>query len=189
MSIVLLLLGEVAEKDNENFRKLITLHTRIMLLSDVFTTSGFQGRASGTLLNALIGPESKGILLELGSLHRACIWDGVRIKAHPVYGPIDPIPASNGWSTSFESMIMPALPFTPIPGAGQTEPTSATSATNGVQGQTAALGGSGAPSTPVAKKDGSMHQNVRALKHYVLYVPHVLSNFFQGLFHSQYRFS
>ncbi|KAI1785481.1 hypothetical protein LXA43DRAFT_1115856 [Ganoderma leucocontextum] len=73
--------GEEEEKANAKFRKLITLHTRTSLLSDIYATAGYShGRATQTLLQSLLG-RTPNPLQELGSLHRACVWENIVFKS------------------------------------------------------------------------------------------------------------
>lgn len=148
-----------------------------MLLSDVFTTSGFQGRAATTLLQALVGRGANDILLELGSLHRSCVWDDVLLRFDPVFGSTEVVP---GWQSLVDLPATPALPSTPIPGLNPPDLSSAASATNGVQGRAAALGSSTTLVAQVPKKDGPKEQNARALKHLASQIPTVMASFFQG---------
>lgn len=71
-----------------------------MLLSDIYSTAGYaQGRASATLLQALTCPEAGNIVSELGSLHRSCIWENIRLKN--LYKPKD----AQGKSASTEDLL------------------------------------------------------------------------------------
>lgn len=170
-------------KADESFRKLITLHTRIMLLSDVFTTSGYQGRASSTLLQALVGPGASGILLELGSLHRTCVWDNILLKSDPVFSSVESMTGGLfAWSSLVDPQIAPTLPSTPVPGSTLTEPTSATSVANGVQAQAGTTTSSILPIVQAPKKEGPKEQNARALKYLAGQIPNALASFFQGPF-------
>ncbi|KIJ39919.1 hypothetical protein M422DRAFT_257242 [Sphaerobolus stellatus SS14] len=70
---------EQLESANDEFRKLVSLYTRVTLLADVFSTYT-HGRSALSLVPGLSSPEAAGILANLGSLHRACIWENIVLK-------------------------------------------------------------------------------------------------------------
>ena len=101
---------------NKDLRRLITLHLRVMLLSDIYSTAGYaQGRASATLLQALTSPEAGDMLPELGSLHRSCLWENIMLKnAESANGTKsaevahdDNVQIGNGATISFGSVTVP----------------------------------------------------------------------------------
>ncbi|TCD71204.1 hypothetical protein EIP91_011682 [Steccherinum ochraceum] len=163
------------EKANESYRRLITLHVRVMLLSDVFTTSGYQGRATASLLQALLAQSAHDVLPELGALHRACTWSNVLVKSHPVFSAVD-VTAAPDLLQALESRLSPVA-------GNQADDAPAASATNGAQGQVpVAFGSNVASASPSAKKeDGPREQNAKGLKHLSTQIPSTLSSFFQAV--------
>ncbi|KAF5354527.1 hypothetical protein D9757_014017 [Collybiopsis confluens] len=82
----LLPLLNVTEESYDNlnfyFRNLIALHVRVTLLSDVFATAGFaHGRGAIALLQTLMNSTTPQVIADLGSLHRASIWENIVFKA------------------------------------------------------------------------------------------------------------
>ena len=72
--------GEEEEKATAKFWKLITLHNRTSLLSDIHATAGYlHGRATQTLLQSLL-IRHPNPLQDLGVLHRACVWENIFLK-------------------------------------------------------------------------------------------------------------
>jgi E3 ubiquitin-protein ligase HUWE1 len=70
-----------SEGVNARYRKLITLQTRVTLISEVYASAGHTtGRTAYTILQALMGPDAPKIIPDLGSLHRACIWENIVLK-------------------------------------------------------------------------------------------------------------
>ncbi|KAJ3911333.1 hypothetical protein F5877DRAFT_86126 [Lentinula edodes] len=108
----LLSLLDVTDEEyvNKNFyfRNLITLHVRVTLLSDVFSTAGYaHGRGAISLLQNLMISTTPQVIADLGSLHRAGIWENIVLKAAlaakgievyqtPIQGPSVPASAPNG---------------------------------------------------------------------------------------------
>ncbi|KAI0360913.1 hypothetical protein OH77DRAFT_1558017 [Trametes cingulata] len=168
--------GEDEEKANERFRKLITLHVRTSLLSDIYATAGYShGRASATLLQALLGHKPSP-LTDLGSLHRACVWENIILKATLSAQDSDASATSN-----------PSAPTSTAPQAqdGQTSASAGerpgeTSSTPVAANGTA--GGDAAAATPPAKKeDKPKDKNANGLKHIVSQIPSFLTPFFQSV--------
>lgn len=166
---------DAVDKANEDYRKLITLHTRIMLLSDVFTTSGYQGRATASLLQALTARNATNVLPELGALHRACTWVNVLVKSHPVFGSVDVTPIPD---------LLQALESRLTPSPSRQDDAPAGNSANGASGSDApgASSSAGTSSTlgEPKKEDGPKEQNAKALKHLSTQIPSTLSSFFQG---------
>ena len=60
----------------------MTLHIRITLLSDVFATAGYaHGRGAIGLLQTFMNSTSPLVVADLGSLHRASIWENIALNA------------------------------------------------------------------------------------------------------------
>lgn len=166
---------EVAEA-NGTFRKLVTLHIRIMLLSDIFATAGYsQTRALNTLLQSVTGNGAGDILLRLGSLHRASIWENVMLKAK-----MSPVPSTSEEKAPAGESAPDATPVS-VSSEATTPGTSSTPlATNGSQVEGSV--------TPTPKQDSQTkandpkETNLKALKHLASQLPNGLAPFFQCMF-------
>jgi E3 ubiquitin-protein ligase HUWE1 len=165
-----------ATKANDAFRKLVTLHVRIMLLSDIFATAGFaQGRALTSLLQSVTGHGTGDILFGLGSLHRSSIWENVMLKSNIAS------PASTSVSEDKPEVADASPPVeTPVSVSSEaTTPggTSTPTAANGFQPE-----GTATPTprqeTPTKLAD-PRETNVKALKHLASQIPNGLAPFFQ----------
>ncbi|KAK7687104.1 hypothetical protein QCA50_009605 [Cerrena zonata] len=171
--------GGDAEKANERFRKLVTLHVRITLLSDIYATAGYQGRATITLLQHIVSSDSKEILFNLGSLHRQYMWDNIRLKDDPIFTKAV-IPNPESWDTILPPSLLPPTPRSsgPTPTAAGTG-----SSTNGLTEDS--VGGttstSSASKEKTSKEDGPLEHNARALKHMSTQVPNALTALFQSI--------
>lgn len=149
---------------NNLFRRLVTLHIRLSLLSDVYTTAGFShGRgAAVVLLPLLTGPGSSDIIPDLGALHRAFIWEHILFKTGL---------AAKGVS------IGPASP------TGTLSPSHAS--VNGDAENVPAAVAELQSSTTVGKEqlpkpEGPSEYNAKALKHMANQIPSSLTPLFQG---------
>jgi E3 ubiquitin-protein ligase HUWE1 len=61
---------------------LFTLHLRVNLLADIYTTVGYShSRGGPPLIQTLTGPDSGDILPKLGALHRAFVWEHAALKS------------------------------------------------------------------------------------------------------------
>lgn len=164
--------GEDEQKANERFRKLVTLHVRTSLLSDIYATAGYShGRASATLLQALLG-HKPSTLADIGSLHRACIWENIVLKATlsardasatPPPAPTPSAPAGQEPAASTATGVPPAGSFTVI----------------SANGAATATADAPAPVSFVKKEEKPKDKNAAGLKHLVSQMPSALSPFFQ----------
>ena len=70
-------LASAAFKDsNAQFERLVTMRTRITLLSDVCQSAGYpQGRSINAVLQVLTGEESIHLISDLGAVQRVCTWE------------------------------------------------------------------------------------------------------------------
>lgn len=165
---------EEAAKANVAFRKLVTLHVRIMLLSDIFATAGYaQGRALTSLLQSVTGRGTGDILYGLGSLHRASIWENAMLKAKT---------ASSGSPASGEDRAQPADASPPAEtpmsvSSEATTPGGTSTTANGSQPE-------GTP-TPTPKQESTgkpadaRETNLKAMRHLASQMPNGLAPFFQ----------
>ncbi|KAG8747810.1 hypothetical protein FRC10_011255 [Ceratobasidium sp. 414] len=70
------------DEANAEYRKLFTLHLRVNLLADIYTTVGYaHSRGGPPLIQTLSGPDSGDILPKLGALHRAFVWEHAALKS------------------------------------------------------------------------------------------------------------
>ncbi|KAJ7188201.1 hypothetical protein C8R46DRAFT_1341056 [Mycena filopes] len=154
---------------NITFRGLVTLHIRITLLSDVFATAGYaHGRAAIGLLQTFMSNTTPDVVKNLGSLHRATIWENIVLKAGLISKGID-VAATPG-SSPLEAT--PEQSTIPLP-----DPDVATmDAPNGIQPEVA----DPLPSAGDSKLDSRQH-NAAALKHLTHGLPSSLAPFFQAM--------
>ncbi|KAG8764160.1 hypothetical protein FRC11_003016 [Ceratobasidium sp. 423] len=70
------------DEANAEYRKLFTLHLRVNLLADIYTTMGYShSRGGAPLIQTLTNPDSGEILPKLGALHRAFVWEHAALKS------------------------------------------------------------------------------------------------------------
>lgn len=150
---------ETLAKANAFFHKLISLHVRITLLSDVYSTSGYtHGRqAVGLLQNT-----SADVIPRLGALHRACIWENIVLKKGL---------ASKGVAG------IPSLPSTTEESAPPSEGNSGS--VSGVVQDSQQSTTPTPPSNNQKKNDTPSDRNAIALKHVASQIPNALGPFFQ----------
>ncbi|EJD02952.1 uncharacterized protein FOMMEDRAFT_107991 [Fomitiporia mediterranea MF3/22] len=148
---------EEFSRANAFFHKLITLHVRITLLSDVYSTAGYtHGRhAVGLLQNTTVD-----IIPDLGALHRSCIWENIVLK--------------NGLAA--KGIASSITPSSSTEDAASTSP--AATSTTQPDGQPPAE----SPSKDGQKKtEGPKDRNAVALKHIASQIPNALGPFFQAV--------
>ncbi|CDO77710.1 hypothetical protein BN946_scf184969.g61 [Trametes cinnabarina] len=170
--------GEEEERANERFRKLITLHIRTSLLSDIYATAGYShGRASTTLLQALL-MHKPSPLTQLGSLHRTCVWENIVLKAALTAQSEGTGSAAAGASTLSMAPTQAQEPSSSTAAVGEQiagTPTTITSANGAATGDVSAI-------TPLPKKEEkSQDKNANGLKHLVTQIPTSLAPFFQSV--------
>lgn len=166
------------EATNRKFRSLVTLHIRSTLLSDVFSTYGHvPGRSSAAgLLQTLMSHLQPQTVLDLGSLHRASIWENIVLNAGLVAQGI-----MDSTSVSASGTATPAIPE--VDGVEQDGPTAASNAGESSAGVSGELL-QGAGSSSAAKKvpsSGPRFQNATAFKHITHGIPNALAPFFQSV--------
>ncbi|KAI0326605.1 DUF913-domain-containing protein [Cubamyces sp. BRFM 1775] len=165
--------GEDEAKVNERFRKLITLHIRTSLLSDIYATAGYShGRASTTLLQALLGPKSSP-LTDLGSLHRTCVWENIVLKAALA------AQEAKVETPAAEATASPSAPSAQEPEAATTSATARPG--DAVAANGAATGEPSIPTPPAKKEEKPKDKNANGLKHLVTQIPTSLAPFFQSV--------
>lgn len=155
---------------NQQFRSLVTLHIRITVLADVFSTAGYaHGRSAIGLLQTLMSDPPK-VVKELGALHRASVWENILFKADMVAKGMEVGPSSQG-SPLGRSPSLVSIPL-PEPNVGVI--------TNGVQPGSASMPvQSSSPTSP--KTDTPREKNAKALKHLTHGLPSALAPFFQAI--------
>ncbi|KAI6157744.1 hypothetical protein BKA82DRAFT_130841 [Pisolithus tinctorius] len=161
--------GDQALEVNQRFRNLVVLHIRVTLMADVFSTTGYaHGRSAIGLLQTLVTDPPK-VVTDLGSLHRAFVWENILFKAYIALEGIE-LGISGGASPLDSSPNH--LPISlPEAGGGAT-------VTNGVQSDSA-LGGSSGSARPI--KETAKDKNAKALKHLTHGLPNALAPFFQAI--------
>ncbi|KAG6844702.1 hypothetical protein H0H87_004578 [Tephrocybe sp. NHM501043] len=156
--------AEENEKANRRFRDIITLHIRITLLSDVFASGYGHGRVAIGMLLTLISNMSPEVIGKLGALHRASIWEELKltieIVAHGINLRSSP-PPSPSHRTSNPSTNDGDNAFHVDADGGQSASSSRTKAGT--------------------KPCGPREQNAAALKHLTHGLPVSLGPFFQSL--------
>jgi E3 ubiquitin-protein ligase HUWE1 len=148
----------------------VTLHIRITLLSDVFATAGYaHGRAAIGLLQTFMSNTTPEVVKDLGSLHRATIWENIVLKAGLISKGIDiaATPSSSPLEATPEQTTIPL----PDPDA------TAMISSNGVQQEAAP---NPTPFSEDSKPDSHRQHNATALKHLTHGLPSSLAPFFQG---------
>ncbi|KAI8975845.1 hypothetical protein BD414DRAFT_580582 [Trametes punicea] len=170
--------GEQEEKVNQRFRKLITLHIRTSLLSDIYATAGYShGRASTTLLQALLGHKPSP-LTDLGSLHRTCVWENIILKAALAINGAGSTPALG--ASSSPSQLAPQAQEQQSSTPATAEPASEAPSTS-VAANGAATGDTSAATPPAKKEEKPKDKNAAGLKHIVTQIPTSLAPFFQSV--------
>ncbi|KAL1945966.1 hypothetical protein VTO73DRAFT_1968 [Trametes versicolor] len=173
LSLVEFAAGEDEQKANERFRKLVTLHVRTSLLSDIYATAGYShGRASATLLQALLG-HKPSTLADLGSLHRRCIWENIVLKAT--------LSAQDASATPPPAPTPSAPPGQEPPASTATGSLVVTSSSTVVSANGAATADAPAPVPFVKKEEKPRDKNAAGLRHLVSQMPSALSPFFQSV--------
>jgi E3 ubiquitin-protein ligase HUWE1 len=179
------LLIEAEEQDinvNRSFRNLVTLHNRITLLSDVFATAGYaHGRAAIGLLQTLMSNTSTQVVTDLGTLHRAIIWENIVLKAGLSAAGID-VTQTPQTSPLDRSPDQAPLPLPEGDGAAAVPP-SLPNVLNGAtdnDAQAEAVSAVTPPPKEAQKSEGPRERNAAALKHLTRGLPGSLAPFFQG---------
>lgn len=162
---------EQDQEGNQRFRSLITLHIRIALLSDVFATAGYtHGRAAIGILQTLMGDPAEDAVPDLGTLHRACIWENILLKAGLTSKGID----------SIMSPDASPLERSPSRASAPLAENDLSITTNGVQPELSNVESSSVPKLEPTKPEGPREHNAKALKHLTHGLPSSLAPFFQG---------
>ncbi|KAK7472586.1 E3 ubiquitin-protein ligase tom1 [Stygiomarasmius scandens] len=179
----LLPLVDVSKQDevnaNNQFRHLVTLHIRITLLSDVFATAGYaHGRAAIGLLQTLMNHTSPQVVTDLGSLHRASVWENIALKVglqakgiHVVQTP-SPSPLERS----------PDRPVIELPEQNGAGAASGSNAPNGAADGPAETPPIATPAKEApTKQETPREHNATALKHLTHGLPGALAPFFQAM--------
>ena len=161
--------AEASAKANDFFHRIITLHVRVSLLADAFSTAGYiQGRQT-------IGP-LQGItvmaLPHLGSLHRSCMWENIVLKnAFANKG----LSSSSSATSSSEDIGNSAFSADAVLEASNNTIT---------EGTTDQPTENKTDSNESKKPDDPRQKNAHALRHIVSQIPNSLGSFFQctGIF-------
>lgn len=158
---------------NQRFRNLVILHIRVTVIADVFSTTGYaHGRSAISLLQTLMADPPK-VVPDMGTLHRAFIWENILFKTHiasrgielGISGGVSPLERS-------PSHVSVSLPESGASGA----------VANGVQAESTTTGSS---NSVAQLKETPRDKNAKALKHLTHGLPSALAPFFQGKAHLQ----
>ncbi|KAF8906522.1 hypothetical protein CPB84DRAFT_1675694 [Gymnopilus junonius] len=161
----------------QRFRNLVILHIRITLLSDVFATAGqAQGRAAITLLQTMMNNMPSQVLVDLGALHRASIWENIVLNIGLASKGIDL--QSNTSSSSLEGS--PSQTIVDLPPADTSTSVNVSNIANGTQNE------DGTTLNPtdtdqVGRHEGPRGWNASSLKHITQGLPNTLAPFFQAM--------
>lgn len=157
---------------NRRFRQLVTLQTRVTLLSEVYATAGYvHGRTALAILQALMGNGSPEIVPDLGSLHRACIWENIVLKKELLSQGVAAPGALASLGGSDPSVTAASAVAQVAESAGVSDEV------------IESLSGS-APDVGEVKndtKDTLRGRNAQALRHVVTQIPAALAPLFQGM--------
>ena len=179
-------MSSAEEEVNANyyFRNLVTLHVRITLLSDVFATAGYaHGRQAIGLLQTLMTSITPQVVKDLGSLHRASIWENIVLKLGLQAKGLD---LSSSPTISLEAtpnQLALGLPD----GAGVSSAQNANGTVEGPaeESRDSSSAANNSASEPkendLPKADNPRDANATALKHITNGLPSSLAPFFQGL--------
>ncbi|KAJ8481173.1 hypothetical protein ONZ45_g15389 [Pleurotus djamor] len=169
-----------SEERNRQFRRLIALHIRITLLSDVFATASYaHGRAAIALLQTLMSDQGPNILPDLGALHRAALCENLLFKTAINTNGIDVAPTP----------VSASFPGSPFHGVDALPTTDGMATANGVSPTPENVNIDEPSSGRIsAKADESRQRNASSVKHISHGLPAALAPFFQALvktFHSR----
>ena len=151
---------------NDFFRRMVTLHISLTLLSDVYATAGYtHGRNAVELLQNTPGLSTLDIITNLGELHRICIWENIALKSGLASKGVSvPSNSTESLTADGQPASLDGLPATES-GAPQAASSTGDSNTKDETQKT--------PETPI-------NLNALALKHIASQIPNSLSPFFQG---------
>ncbi|KZT26754.1 hypothetical protein NEOLEDRAFT_1062431 [Neolentinus lepideus HHB14362 ss-1] len=161
---------------NRRFRDLVTLHTRVTLLSEVYATASYaHSRATSGFLQILMGRGSPEIVPELGSLHRACVWENIIFKAGLASKGVDLV------SSPSESVLDEETPGESpdlMDEGGISSPANGARVADGAHAdQPEGL----SPRKDDSKKDTTRDHNAKALHHLLKQIPSSLSPLFTAI--------
>lgn len=158
-------------KVNQHFRSIVTLHIRVTLMADVFSTTGYaHGRSAVGLLQTLMSDPPK-VVLDMGALHRATIWENILFKTHI---------ASKGIELGISGHASPLERSPNHLSVTLPEPTSLSVVANGDAMEPLGVGSTLTSVLPL-KKETPTDKNAKALKHLTHGLPSALAPFFQCL--------
>jgi E3 ubiquitin-protein ligase HUWE1 len=154
---------------NQRFRRIVTLQTRVTLLSEVYATAGYvHGRTALAILQALMGSDAPEIIPDLGSLHRACVWENIVLKKALL---------DQGVATG-ASGIIPSTAADPAMTAAAAVAQAAEAA--GVDDEVIASLSGSPEGAKGEEKNTPRSKNAQALRHVVTQMPAALAPLFQG---------
>ncbi|KAG9103766.1 hypothetical protein FRC06_008224 [Ceratobasidium sp. 370] len=157
------------DEANAEYRKLFTLHLRVNLLADIYTTVGYtHSRGGPPLIQTLTGPDSGDILPKLGALHRAFVWEHAALKSALNAQGVVVRPQTSPAGTSEELLSL-------------NRPQDGTPYHDANASEASTSEGGGARSVKVANE-----QNSRLMRHLAEMLPSALAPFFHADLYATY---
>ncbi|KAF6760270.1 hypothetical protein DFP72DRAFT_1097039 [Ephemerocybe angulata] len=165
------------EDANRKFRNLVTLHIRSTLLSDVFSTHGYNGGRSSAvgLLQVLMGHLTPKTVKDLGSLHRASIWENIVLNAGLAGKGVDV------GTLGISGDVTPSVLENEVPEAEAGATAAGTSIATTHEDQSNSTAEPTAPKKLTPASSGPRFQNAQAFKHIAHGIPNALAPFFQSM--------
>lgn len=150
---------------NKEYRSLVTLHLRVNLLADIYTTAGYaHSRGGPSMLQNLTSTESPDFLVDLGTLHRSFVWETMVLKT-----ALDEKGAEKSRSVTPTGDELLSLNHPPEPFQAPTPATATATAT------------ASAPKSDTKVSNSARDHNAKVLRHLATAIPSALAPFFQGM--------
>ena len=165
------------EKANAEFRKIVHLNNVLGLLSSLYSTIGFtHGKVATTFLMALGAFDGNPFIANLGTLHRASIWQNIWLKAKQSPTLVKPH-AITQLQTFEETILSPSVEFSAseLENTAQSTPALASSKAESNQNDESAQNGTSA----ISQKP--LPENYISLQYLFTRIPLQLTSFFQGV--------
>jgi E3 ubiquitin-protein ligase HUWE1 len=165
------------EKADAEFRKIVHLNNVLGLLSSLYSTIGFtHGKVATTFLMALGAFDGTPFIANLGTLHRASIWQNIWLKAKQSPTLVKPH-AITQLQTFEETILSPSVEFSAseLENTASSTPVPAPSKAESNQNDASAQSGT----STIAQKP--LPENYISLQYLFTRIPLQLTSFFQGV--------